>query len=530
MSSGADLNGRYIQIAGSANPSCPHDKLRLAHQFVRALAKEVLAAGGKLVLFVSNDPRTHDDEKLPLVFGWQILDELRQFVSQPPTLTEPRAVLITSKESWTARITQEQRELLSMLMERNALQTDLVPDDIHTGGNIRDKQCQWADALVTLGGGKGISDLAHKMLKKKAPIVPLDLKIGAINADGTGSLGLLEHAEKEPERFFPGASERFRQSHLELSLEVPGADPARVAHHAIDLLCAAFSEARASQPVEVLFLTALPIELEILLKALGSTPLPSQKHSSGTNYWLSELDSRRQGRPLRVALGCIGTAGNLDAAAMTAESIALFRPSIVIMIGIAAGIRGKCRLGEVVLSERVVAYEPAAEVVEQGQSQQQTRPEIFRLAHPLRQDAVAYVCSPATLEKRLTAALEALGLELPQGDPSETVRGIVARLATVASGEKLLRNPEKLAGLRRSLHGKIEVGEMEAAGVATACTRANTPFLIVRGISDFGDESKDDRFHEVASAGAVLVAIDFVREALAPGPERPSQRTMTGRT
>lgn len=520
MNPAADLEGRYIQISGSANPSCPRDKLRLAHRFVRALARDVLGAGGRFVVYVSNDPHTDDDEKLPLIFGWLVLDELRQSVSGTAPLAGPRAVVITTKDSWKTRFTQEQRELLSWLKEQNAIEMDLVPDDLHTGGTIRDTQTRRADALVTLGGGKGVADLAHKMLKKKAPVLPLDLQIGAFSADGAGSTDLLKRAEEDPESFLPGAADRFRQRMLDLSLEVPGVDATRIARHVLELLGAAFSAARAAQPVEVLLLTALPVELEALLKALGAAPASFQKHSSGTNYWLSEIVSRRYGRPLKVAIGCIGTAGNVDAAAMTAELISFFHPALVIMIGIAAGIRGKCRLGEVILSDRVVAYEMAAEVVEQGQSRQQARPEMFRLAHTLHQDALAYLCSPEEIARRLSAALRSLGLEFPPGELGEAAQRLAVRLATVASGEKLLRNPEKLAGLRGSLHGKIEVGEMEAAGVATACFRTNTHFLVIRGISDFGDEKKDDRFHIVASAGAVLVAIDFVREALSPGPER----------
>ena len=516
MDSAANVKGRHIQIAGSANPSCPRDKLRLAHRFVRALTREVLSAGGNLVGYASNEPRTDDEEKLPLTFGWLVLDELSRFFDAHNSPPEgPRVVVITSTDAERTRMTRTHRDLLARLGAQGFIAMEYVKEEVFTGGNTRDKQTRWADALVTLGGGKGVMDLALKMQGKKAPVLPLDLELGAFYSDGVGSLGLLKQAKAEPEHFLPGAAELLRRKLPGLSLEVEGVDPDRVARQSLELLGAAFSAARERQPVELLFLTALPVELEALLRTLGLAQSPAQKLSSGTNCWLGELESRRTGRPFRFAIGCIGTAGNMQAAAMTAELISCFHPRLVIMVGIAAGIRGKCRLGEVVLSERVISYEPAAEVLDtQGQPGQQARPETFLLPYPIQQDAVAYVCMAEALEKRLTTALKALGVELPRGDPDFVAPGPLARLATIASGEKLLRNPEKLAGLRGSLHGRIEAGEMEAAGVATACFRASTHFLIVRGISDFGDGDKDDRFHLAASAGAAIVAVDFAREAL----------------
>jgi hypothetical protein len=85
---------------------------------------------------------------------------------------------------------------------------------------------------------------------------------------------------------------------------------------------------------------------------------------------------------------------------------------------------------------------------------------------------------------------------------------------TIASGDKLLRDPNKLLELRRDIHGKIEVGEMEAAGLVEACRIAGTPWLVIRGISDFGDSFKDDRFHTLASQTAATVMVDFLQYGL----------------
>jgi hypothetical protein len=108
---------------------------------------------------------------------------------------------------------------------------------------------------------------------------------------------------------------------------------------------------------------------------------------------------------------------------------------------------------------------------------------------------------------------------------------ITSRLGTIASGEKLLRDPAKLVAVREQ-HGKTEVSEMEAAGLVDACRRGSVPWLVIRGISDFGDELKDDRFHAFASGAAAAVLYDFLAYGLALGaPPSPgaSPRAPTAR-
>ena len=51
---------------------------------------------------------------------------------------------------------------------------------------------------------------------------------------------------------------------------------------------------------------------------------------------------------------------------------------------------------------------------------------------------------------------------------------------------------------------------MEEAGLVSAARRLNVPWLVFRGISDFGDEFKNDAFHRFASKTAAAVLVDFI--------------------
>jgi nucleoside phosphorylase len=267
--------------------------------------------------------------------------------------------------------------------------------------------------------------------------------------------------------------------------------------------------------VDVAILTVIPVELEAVCLALGIGDAVPTKADDGTNDFYATVRSEFAFRDYRVVLACIGGAGNPGAAVVAASLIARHRPRVLLLMGIAAGVRGKIRIGDVVLSDRVVAYEPAALVRAGGDSAMQPRPEIDRAPYGILQDVMAYRADPERLREVFARAGGEI-LVAPAGEEDlyrEHVAGsITARLGTIASGEKLLRDPARLHELRETMHGKIEAGEMEAAGVVEACERRShpVPWLVVRGISDFGDDLKDDAFHAFAARAAAAVLVDFL--------------------
>jgi nucleoside phosphorylase len=259
-------------------------------------------------------------------------------------------------------------------------------------------------------------------------------------------------------------------------------------------------------------LTVIPAELEAARRVLQIADDDRDKDEDGTIYLGGSVHSAIAGRVYSIALACIGSAGNPGAAAATTHAIRTYRPRAVLLMGIAAGLRGKIKIGHVVLSERVVAYEPAALVRSDNGTVEQPRPEIDRAPHIMMQDVIHYRGDA----ERLRAAFERAGGVIPAATTEQVdefrahvADAITSRLATIASGEKLLRDPSKLLAVR-TLHGKVDIGEMEAAGVVEACRRASVPWLVIRGISDFGDELKGDRFHAFASCAAAAVLHDFL--------------------
>ena len=277
-----------------------------------------------------------------------------------------------------------------------------------------------------------------------------------------------------------------------------------------------------ADPVDVVILTVIRSELLAAKKALKLAE--SYKDPvSGTVSWHGTVDSVLCDRSYRVALACIGEAGNPPAATMATELLTTYKPRAFLLMGIAAGIRGKVQIGHVVFSERVVAYEPGALVeLEDGTSSFASRPESERIPPSMRQDVVHYDWDAQRINHRFRQ-IDGRVPRAPKGAnktewQAEVAKKIHVLDTTIASGDKLLRDPGKLIQLRKDVHGKIEVGEMEAAGIVDACRKRSVPWLVIRGISDYGDRFKDDRFHDFASRRAAAVLADFLAHGLRLGP------------
>jgi nucleoside phosphorylase/tetratricopeptide (TPR) repeat protein len=269
--------------------------------------------------------------------------------------------------------------------------------------------------------------------------------------------------------------------------------------------------------VDVVVLNVIAAELEATLFALGLDIAKSGKLTTGTVFWSGNIHSGLAKRQYSLVVGCVARAGNTDTADITGEFIREFQPRFVMLVGIAAGIRGRAKIGHVVVSSTVFAYEPGTMQRHNGRRAITPRPTVAALPHGINQDLMPYLVR----SHRLPLPPEAMGGRMPvvpAGREAEYAANVAEDIVVfeggIASGEKLLRDAEFLKELRSNSHGRIEAGDMESVGLVTACSKAQVPWLIVRGISDFGDELKDDVFHTLASVAAATVAADFLRGGL----------------
>jgi nucleoside phosphorylase/tetratricopeptide (TPR) repeat protein len=186
-------------------------------------------------------------------------------------------------------------------------------------------------------------------------------------------------------------------------------------------------------------------------------------------------------------------AGGLGAAQQTVyEGIEQLSPSAVVMVGIAFGIdHQKQAIGDILVSQHLRLYE-----LQRVGTGTDGKPKIT--TRGARPDA-----SPSLLSRFRSA-------DDDWNDPKPKVR-----FGTILSGEKLVDNID----FRQQIHDlepEAIGGEMEGAGLYTACQRRKKDWILVKAICDWADGhkgEKKDEYQEQAARNAASFVLHVLQHA-----------------
>jgi nucleoside phosphorylase len=217
---------------------------------------------------------------------------------------------------------------------------------------------------------------------------------------------------------------------------------------------------------DVLLVCATEPELHAVLQTFGIED-PSERVTTVKDRSFLDLGAPGGARTL-LALTGMGSTGMSGSTVTVSRAIDVLSPRRVVMVGIAFGVkRKKQTMGDVLIAERLVLYEPRRE----GTGPDGSLVQVPRGAQP-------------EASGRLLQRLRLAALGLPE--PFTTHRGLVA------TGEKLVDNVDARNELVKTYPDLIG-GEMEGAGVYSAAADANVDWAIVKGICDWADGRKGYR-------------------------------------
>lgn len=188
--------------------------------------------------------------------------------------------------------------------------------------------------------------------------------------------------------------------------------------------------------------------------------------------------------------------GLVDAAAICAQVLSLFRPRLVCMAGICAGFEGEVELGTLLVSDPTWEHQSG-----------KWKGEEFKLSHyqePLRNSIRTILSQLIEADpscQELTADLPKLYRSL---DRAAAIMPTVSGSAVIASSDK--------AGEIREQHRKVGGLDMEVYGLyrAAALHSEDTMCFAAKTVVDLANEAKGDDLHH---AGAVFSA-RFVAKAI----------------
>jgi nucleoside phosphorylase len=265
----------------------------------------------------------------------------------------------------------------------------------------------------------------------------------------------------------------------------------------------------------VVILTVLPIEYQAVCAHLTSF-YGEVGHPQGSIYECGLFVSGEQS--WRVALVQTDR-GNAATAREAERAISYFKPSLMLFVGVAGGLKD-VQLGDVVVGTKVYGYESG-----KAGTTFLTRPEVgnstFRMVE--RAKAVA----------RKSDWLHRLGPAVPTLEASPRIF-----VAPIAAGEKILSSTR--SSVWKFLRGHYEDAvavEMEGYGFLQTI-HANQPLdaLVIRGISDLIDDKAEadaTDFQTIAAWHASAFAFEVLaktrwKETAHPSASWPGQTQQTG--
>ncbi len=249
---------------------------------------------------------------------------------------------------------------------------------------------------------------------------------------------------------------------------------------------------------ELCVITALTDpELKALLR-LGWKWKKSACRDDVSQYWEGEFS--RDGELFRVVAACASRMGMPASTALAMKMICKYRPKYLAMIGIAAGVRGGCSLGDVLVADPSWDWGSGKFVDVEGKTVFEAAPDQLSL------DGFLKVRISALSQDNLM--LEGIRSQW-QGETVNTLLRL--HIGPVASGAAVLADQEHTAVIRAQ-HRKVIGIDMEAYGVFAAATEASRPQplpLVIKGVVDFADKEKADSYQAYAAyaSAAVLEAL-----------------------
>lgn len=258
------------------------------------------------------------------------------------------------------------------------------------------------------------------------------------------------------------------------------------------------SKSAITSAVDVVIICALARpELEQVLKLPWnwSAPRPIDE-----TIFVRDGSFQSGDREFSVCAASAPRMGMVSTALLASSMIHILRPSLIIMTGICAGVRGKVNMGDVLFTDPAWDFQSGKRVRDGTNTAFSIRPHHIAATNKIRRHI--------ELIRDDTAGLLRLAQEY-DGDAPGVTKVVPG---PVASGSAVLADGEVIKEIKLQ-HQELIGVEMEAYGLYSAAFGSSpTPgFFAVKGVCDFADPDKGDnnqRYAAYASANVMRMLLE----------------------
>jgi nucleoside phosphorylase len=286
--------------------------------------------------------------------------------------------------------------------------------------------------------------------------------------------------------------------------------------------------AESWESCDLLVLVALEEEFEELYQLFPDMEAVPDPEHGGSDFIFT---IRGSDQPVRTVARLVGGMGIAEAQLAADRALTRWRPSLIVNIGIAASLHDDIKLGDVLVADQVDAYDANLKAVstEEGGWELQHRGAVFHGDHLLLQMVKQFrFTHRKQYEAWRNQGASLLDKSVPKYKASELKNiGVLYEHPTLHVGHlasgSVVGAATGFTTFLKSRDATIRVLEMEAAGMTRAAVKRTqqVPWLIIRGVSDFGDERKSEMdatgvgsLRRMAMLNAINIMLSLVRNGM----------------
>ncbi|MGE6558252.1 hypothetical protein [Serratia marcescens] len=247
---------------------------------------------------------------------------------------------------------------------------------------------------------------------------------------------------------------------------------------------------------DVAIITALEVtELEELLKL---APAYTSSNIDGYRYYFYEVTTVN-GTKLKVVSSSAERMGVTWSSQLATRIIEKFKPKIILMTGICAGVSGKTSLGDIIVGDPVWDW-GAGKISEDSEGNTIFLPEPHQFALNRK------------VKERLrdlsqdTVFLKSLAISWSQNVLTSVPQILIAPMACGSSVIATQATVDDIA----DKHRKVTAIEMESYAVMAAAFSYDIPCAVIKSVCDLGNKHKADEIQNYCAYTSASVAIKFI--------------------
>jgi nucleoside phosphorylase len=211
--------------------------------------------------------------------------------------------------------------------------------------------------------------------------------------------------------------------------------------------------------------------------------------------------------------------GRVQAAIVAADAIRCWKPQVILLVGIAGGVEGEVKLGDVIIPQQIYDYElRKLRVVIDSNGEKQRKDSWRGKSQPV---------SSRLFEFSTASLLEGWQEFIHEKRPYIRGKSELHHGKIVASGDKSVAVSEVMDELKAQKDHLVGI-EMEGAGVASAAWESGfaPEFLMIKAVSDFANEkegsSATEKWRKYACDAAAAATRKFIELLIARRVFEPS--------